>query len=46
LRFLRQPDGKLDTVADRLLDLTRVSSLEDQFVAFAVSWGLRADWFP
>jgi hypothetical protein len=35
LRFLRQLDGKLDAVADRLLDLTaRGSSLEDQFVGF------------
>jgi hypothetical protein len=35
LRFLRQLDGKLDAVADRLLDLTaRDSSLEDQFVGF------------
>jgi predicted nuclease with TOPRIM domain len=46
LRFLRQLDGKLDTVADRLLDLTaRLSSLADQFVGFRGELtGLRADF--
>jgi hypothetical protein len=46
LRVLRQVDAKLDTVVDRLHDLTaRVGSIEDQFIILRSEMsGLRADF--
>jgi chromosome segregation ATPase len=46
LRMLRQIDAKLDTLLERMLDLTaRVASVEDQLVSIKTDIsGLRSDF--